>query len=263
LRLRKSEVLQWSFIGASFLTLILAGFIYYGLRQNQRANKLLKERNKFAIENRKRALSLFGQQVSREVASELLSDSFKAESKKLFACIMFLDIRDFTPFAEKKEPDEIIQYQNDVFGFMIDIISKHHGIINQFLGDGFMATFGAPISTDNDSQNAVNAAVEILDILKKKCESNEIPETKVGIGLHSGNIVSGNVGTPERKQYTITGNTVILASRIEQLNKKVGSQLLISEEVFQNVNMKNMDYESLGVVEVKGREKPIPIVKLL
>ena len=263
LKLRKSEVLKWSFIGSSFLALLLAGFIYYGLRQKQRANKLLKERSKFEIEDRKRALSLFGQHVSKEVASELLSDSFESESKKLFACIMFLDIRNFTPFAEGKEPNEIIQYQNDVFGFMIKIISKHHGIINQFLGDGFMATFGAPVSTDNDSQNAVNAAVEILNILKKKCEMNEIPETKVGIGLHAGNIVAGNVGTPERKQYTITGNTVILASRIEQLNKKFGSQLLISEEVFLNINMENLSYESLGVVHVKGREKPIPIVKLI
>lgn len=263
LKLRKSEILKWAFIGSSILALLLVGFVYYGLRQKQRANKLLKERSKFEIEDRKRALSLFGQHVSKEVASELLSDSFESESKKLFACIMFLDIRDFTPFAEGKEPNEIIQYQNDVFGFMIDIISKHHGIINQFLGDGFMATFGAPISTDNDSQNAVNAAVEILDTLKKKCESNEIPKTKIGIGLHSGNIVSGNVGTAERKQYTITGNTVILASRIEQLNKKFGSQLLISEEVFLNINMENLSYESLGVVPVKGREKPIPIVKLI
>ena len=85
----------------------------------------------------------------------------------------------------------------------------------------------------------------------------------MGIGLHSGNIVTGNVGSSERKQYSITGNTVILASRIEQLNKEFGSQLLISEEVFQGINMGNLDYESLGVVHVKGREKPIPIVKLL
>jgi adenylate cyclase len=176
---------------------------------------------------------------------------------------MFLDIRGFTPFAENKEPDEIIQYQNDVFGFMIDIISKHHGIINQFLGDGFMATFGAPVSSGNDSQNAVNASLEILKLLKQKCESGEIPETKIGIGIHAGNIVTGNVGTPERKQFTITGNTVILASRIEQLNKEFGSQLLISEEVFQNIDMENIPYEPLGVAHVKGREKPIPIVKLV
>jgi len=233
------------------------------LRQKQRANKLLKERSKFEIEDRKRALNLFGQQVSREVAAELLSDSFQYTGKKLFACVMFLDIRDFTPFVEKLEPAEIIQYQNNVFGFMIDIISNYNGIINQFIGDGFMATFGAPATSENDCQNAVAASVEILELLKIKCKSGEVPETRVGIGLHAGNIITGNVGSAKRKQYSITGNTVILASRIEQLNKKFGSQLLISEEVFQNINMENLSYESLGVVPVKGREKPIPIVKLI
>ena len=154
---------------------------------------------------------------------------------------MFLDIRDFTAFAEKLEPSEIIQYQNDVFGFMIDVISKYDGIINQFLGDGFMATFGAPVSSEHDSQHAVNASFEIINLLREKCESGEIPETKVGIGLHAGNIVTGNVGTAERKQYSITGNTVILASRIEQLNKQFESQLLISEEVFKRVNLEKLD----------------------
>ena len=149
LKLKKSENLKWFFIVTSSLILMLAGLILYGYRQKQKANELLSERNKLEIENKNRAISLFGQQVSKEVAFELLSDTPKSSSKKLFACIMFLDIRDFTPFAENKEPFEIIQYQNDVFGFMIDIISKHKGIINQFLGDGFMATFGAPTSSNS------------------------------------------------------------------------------------------------------------------
>ncbi len=176
---------------------------------------------------------------------------------------MFLDIRDFTPFTENKEPSEIILYQNNVFGFMIDIISKHHGIINQFLGDGFMATFGAPASSGNDSQNAVNASMEIVALLKKKCETGEIPLTKVGIGLHSGQIVSGNVGTSERKQYCITGNTVILASRIEQLNKKFKSEILISGEVQQNIDQTNLNMENLGAYNVRGRATPLEIVRLI
>lgn len=217
LKLRKSDNLKWSFVGASFLTLLLSAFIYYGLRQKQKANAWLEERNKLEIENKKRAISLFGQQVSKEVALELLSDSFKSDGKKLFACVMFLDIRGFTPFVENKEPSDIIQYQNDIFGFMIDIISKNHGIVNQFLGDGFRATFGAPASSGNDSQNAVIASLDIVKKLNEKCKLGELPKTKIGIGLHSGNIVSGNVGTSIRKQYSITGNTVILASRIEPL----------------------------------------------
>lgn len=263
LKLKKSDNLKWFFFAATILILLLAGFIFFGFRQKQKANKLLVERNKLEIENKNRALSLFGQQVSKEVAMELLSDSAKTSSRKLFACIMFLDIRDFTPYAENKEPAEIIQYQNDVFGFMIDIVSKHHGIINQFIGDGFMATFGAPTSTGNDCQNAVNASFEIVELLNNKCDSGEIPETRVGIGLHAGDIVTGNVGTSERKQYTVTGNAVILASRIEQLNKKFNSSILISLEVLENLDRTNLKFENLGSERIKGRVEPMEIIRLI
>lgn len=263
LKLKKSENMQWFFTVVTLLTLLVASFAYYGYRHKMATNKLLRERNKYEIENKKRAISLFGQQVSKEVALELLSDSFKSGSKKLFACIMFLDIRDFTPFAENKEPSEIIKYQNDVFGFMIDIISKHHGIINQFLGDGFMATFGAPASSGNDCQHAVDASLEIIELLNQKCESCEIPQTRVGIGLHAGAIVTGNVGTAERKQYSITGNTVILASRIEQLNKKYASDVLISGEVFEKLETQDIKVQSMGLIELKGRAEPMEIIRLV
>jgi len=263
LKLKKSENTKWSFVVASILTLLLAVFVYSAYRQKRKANALLEERNKFEIENKKRAISLFGQQVSKEVALELLSDSFQSGSKKLFACIMFLDIRDFSPYAEDKEPSEIIQYQNDVFGFMIDSVSKYHGIINQFLGDGFMATFGAPASSGNDCQNAVNAAIEIVALLNEKCESGEIPKTRVGIGLHAGYIVTGNVGTTERKQYSITGSTVILASRIEQLNKKFNSEILVSNEVLEKIDHNDLNTESLGAISLKGRAEPMEIVRLV
>jgi len=240
-QLKKSDNIKLFFIFASILTLLLDGFAYYAYRQKRKANAFLRE-------SKERAISLFGQQVSKEVAAELLSKSFTSNSKKLLACIMFIDIRGFTPFSENKEPSEII--------------SRHNGIINQFLGDGFMATFGAPSSSGNDSQNAVDAAGEIIALLKKKCESGEIPQTKVGIGLHTGDIVTGNVGTAERKQYSITGNTVILASRIEQLNKQFNSEILISKEVLDKLDHNPSNSENLGAVDLKGRAEPIEIVRL-
>lgn len=175
---------------------------------------------------------------------------------------MFLDIRDFTPLVENKEPEEIIAYQNAVFGFMIEIINKHHGIINQFLGDGYMATFGAPVSKGNDCQNALEAAIEIVNKVNEKSNAGEILKTKIGIGLHAGDVVAGNVGTSVRKQYSITGNTVILASRIEQLNKKFNSQLLISKEVLDKVDLGNVKPEIIGPVIIEGREKPIDLIRI-
>ena len=87
--------------------------------------------------------------------------------EELFVCIMFVDIRDFTPMAESLSPEELIKYQNNVFGFMIDVVQKNHGNINQLLGDGFMATFGAPVSKGNDCQNAFQASLEILKGTKR------------------------------------------------------------------------------------------------
>ncbi len=263
MELEKSENTKNALTGGAGLLVLLVGFIFYGYRQKRKANRFLEERNKFEIENKKKALTLFSQHVSPEVAKELLSDSFKSGSNKVRACIMFLDIRNFTPFAEKREPTEIIQYQNDVFGFMIDIISKHNGIINQFMGDGFLAMFGAPVSSGNDSQNAVEASLEILKELDALCASGKLIETKIGIGLHTGDIVTGNVGTAERMQYSITGNTVILASRIEQLNKRFKSELLISKDVLNDLDMiDNLKLESLGPIELKGRSEPLEITKL-
>ena len=216
-----------------------------------------------SIIERNRIINLFGQQVSQQIVDELVSTKEEITSKRKFVCIMFLDIRGFTSYAENREPEEIIEYQNKVFGFMIDAITRNKGIINQFLGDGYMATFGAPVSHENDCQNALNAALEIIDTLKKKNSSNDFDSTRIGIGLHAGYVVAGNVGTDVRKQYSISGNTVILASRIEELNKKFNSQLLVSEEVLNMVDCSKIEYESLGDVVLKGREKPINIYKIL
>ena len=212
---------------------------------------------------RNRVVNLFDQQVSKEIVDELINNYNYLGSKKKFVCIMFLDIRDFTPFAEKLSPEEIIEYQNKIFSFMIGIITKHNGIINQFLGDGYMATFGAPISKGNDCANAVNAAMEIISTVNAKSASGEIPPTKIGIGLHAGDVVAGNVGTAVRKQYSISGNTVILASRIEGLTKNYNAQLLVSGEVLESAEMKNNSFDFIGSVNLKGRETPIDIYKIL
>jgi len=203
---------------------------------------------------------LLHQQVSGAVANELLAAKDEHNVERRFVCIMFLDIRDFTPFAEKKMPEEIIDYQNRVFGFMIDTINRHHGIVNQILGDGFMATFGAPVSTGNDCLNAFLAAKEIISEVGEKSKNNDIPETRVGIGLHAGYVVAGNVGTDARKQYSITGNTVILASRLEQLNKKFGSSLVISKEAYSHLPGDYSEGVNYKSIDVKGRSTPMEIV---
>jgi len=239
-----------------FLSGIIAGHI----------SKQIKNRifNSFAtVDERNNIEKLFGQQVSAEIVDELINTKYEVTSKRRFVCILFLDIRGYTPFSEGKKPEEIIKFQNDVFGFMIEIINKNHGIINQFMGDGFMTTFGAPVSTENDCQNAVDSAIEICNELNKQIKQGNIPDIRIGIGLHAGEVVTGNVGTSTRKQYSVTGNTVILASRIEQLNKKCNSTILISKEVLDKIQIEEDQFKSLGKVDIKGRQKPIEIFQII
>lgn len=205
---------------------------------------------------------IFGQQVSPYIVDELIRSKQKIVSRRRFVCIMFLDIRGFTPFSENKSPEEIVEYQNNIFSFMIERVNDHHGIINQFMGDGFMATFGAPISHQSDCQNAVNAAIDIVNDVKYRNDKRLIPETKLGIGLHAGEAITGNVGTSIRKQYSITGNVVILASRLEQLNKKYHSQIIISREVLNRIDSEGANVKNLGPVKIKGRSDPIEIFQL-
>lgn len=212
------------------------------------------------IEEKNAVIDLFGQQISQQIVHEILEHPQELAGVRKNVTVMFLDIRNFTPFVENKEPEQVVNYLNSLFGFMIDIIRSHHGVINQFLGDGFMVTFGAPLSVGNSSENAVFAAQEIVAELKSKTARGIIPDTRLGIGMHYGEAVTGNVGSAARKQYSITGNVVILASRIEQLNRKFDSQLLISEEVHRQLDPSmKVQYSGLGAVAVKGRAEPISI----
>lgn len=245
---------------------ILSLYFYLAKRKEHKKlsiayRDLDKTKNKL-VGAEKRIVKLLKQHVSGDVADELLSSNFNETGERRFVCIMFLDIRDFTPMAEKLTPEELITYQNDVFGFMIDVIHKHHGNINQLLGDGFMATFGAPVSHENDCQNAFHAAEEILDEVKERNDAGVILKTKIGIGLHAGLVVTGNVGTESRKQYSVTGNPVIIASRVEQLNKTYKSQFIITEEVFNKLDKHSIIQQPFMEVEVKGRSNPVKILKL-
>jgi len=215
-----------------------------------------------ALEERQRIVNAFGQQVSPAIVEELLKQGPEIPSKRTFVCVLFMDIRDFTRLVEKKTPEEFVAYQNAVFGAAIAIVDRNHGVINQFLGDGFMATFGAPVATGRDCRNALSAARELLAAVKALSDSGRIPATSIGIGLHAGEAVSGNIGSQARQQYSISGNVVILAARIEQLNKDYGSQLLVSAEVLRETGEGDHGAEALGAVQVKGRDEPIEIYRL-
>jgi len=234
---------------------VIAGIVSLQIRKG-----ILKSYN--AMEERNELEKVFGQQVSKEIVDEFVTNKMKIVNRTRDACIMFLDIRNFSKFCEGKTSEEINSYQNITLGFMIDVVNKYGGIVNQILGDGFMATFGAPIQKESYIKDAVDASLEIISSLNNKNEIKEIPFTNVGIGLHAGEVITGNVGTSARKQYSVIGNTVIMAARLEQLNKDYNSQVLVSKEVLNKLTSNNFRVESLGSVKVKGRTVPVEIYKL-
>jgi adenylate cyclase len=213
-------------------------------------------------EEKNRIIGMFGQHVSPAVVNKLLDQKGELDSETRYVCMMFLDIRNFTKFAESRQPEEVVSYLNTLFDFMIEIINMNKGIINKFLGDGFMAVFGAPISDGEDCRNAVQAARGILERLRHDISAGIIPETGVGIGIHAGMAVTGHVGSHLRKEYTIIGDVVNLASRIEQLNKKYNSTLLVSEEVWRSIEKSSYATEDLGTVDIRGHSGTVHIYRL-
>ena len=230
---------------------IAAGFVADLIKKKIRISlEHIKEKNE--------VIDLFGQQISPQIAGSILANKDELSGTRKNVCVMFLDIRNFTPFVESHSPEEVVAYLNSLFYFMIDSVQRYNGVINQFLGDGFMATFGAPVSEGNVAQNAVLASIKIIQKVKQENKTGNIPPTKIGIGLHHGEAVIGNIGSAARKQYSITGNVVIMASRIEQLNKRWHSQLVISQEVYvqlaEDVKAVFMLQEP---VTVKGIHQPV------
>ena len=234
---------------------VMTGFVTLQIKRRVISSALITaERNRIS--------RTFGQHVSPEVMKELLEQQPDRISQERYVCVMFLDIRGFTSFAEIKRPEEVVAYLDSLFEFMIEIVNRNNGIINKFLGDGFMAVFGAPISDGRENINAVNAAREILARLADECARENIVPTTLGIGLHSGTAVTGRVGSSVRQEYTVIGDVVNLASRIEQLNKQFNSQLLISEEVWNSARDQAATAVRIGETQVKGRAAPIQIYKL-
>ncbi|MBM3533989.1 MAG: adenylate/guanylate cyclase domain-containing protein [Alphaproteobacteria bacterium] len=232
---------------------VVAGLVAMRLRGN-----LLRVLEASAA--RERVVNLFGQHVSPSVVDRLLSSTVETEAEARQVCVMFLDIRNFTAFTRQQTPAEVVGYLNRAFGFMVEAVDRHHGIVNKFLGDGFMAIFGAPLSDPRAAEHALAAAREILAEIDRRAAAGEaVP--RVGIGLHLGMAMTGNVGSARRKEYTVIGDAVNLAARIEQLNKELGSRLLVSGAVAEALGATPGSAERLAAT-VKGYAAPITVWRL-
>jgi adenylate cyclase len=219
------------------------------------------ERAIAAASARDRVTNLFGQHVSPQVVERLMALDAQELGEMRQVCVMFVDIRSFTAAARERSPAEIVSRLDAVFALLVDSIDRHHGIVNKFLGDGLLAIFGAPLDDPAAAADAVAAAREMLRAVAAGNVDSPWP-IRIGIGIHIGEAVAGTVGSPRRKEYTVIGDTVNLAARLESLNKEVGSQLLVSDAVRRAAGEAIGEASPLGPVSVRGYAEPVTVWRL-
>jgi adenylate cyclase len=214
-----------------------------------------------AASARDEVTNLFGQHVSPQVVERLLAIGAAELSEMRRVCVMFVDIRSFTAAARMRTPAEVVARLDAVFEILVDTVDRHSGIVNKFLGDGLLAIFGAPIDDPLEAANAVEAAREMLNAIEANNIGHPWP-IRLGIGIHIGQAVAGTVGSPRRKEYTVIGDTVNLASRLESLNKEVGSQLIVSDAVREAAGDVVGEALPLGPLSVRGYAEPVTAWRL-
>jgi adenylate cyclase len=221
----------------------------------------------FVEAERRQLMALFERYVSQEVAAEIWSrrDEIVLAGEERVATVLFSDIRNFTALTAGKPSSEVLSWLNRYLTDMSEIISQNGGFLNKFIGDGIMVVFGAPIShgTTEDSCAAVQTAI---DMLAHVAELNvhaqpHQPPLKIGIGLFTGPLTVGNVGSPNRLEYSVIGETVNMASRLEALTKKFGTDVVMSSATYQCVRDRFATI-ALGETEVRGFQGRLPVFGL-
>lgn len=207
---------------------------------------------------------LLGKVVSREIAEELMKGDVELGGETRTVTILFSDIRDFTSLCEGHAPGKILEMLNLYLSEVSTAIEANKGVVDKYIGDAVMALFGAPIASNDDVSNALSAALGMkqkVDQLNNSSMVAGMPAMKTGIGLHTGEVVAGNLGSSNRMNYTVIGDAVNLASRLEALTKEYGVDILVSENTMQAGV--EFEYRELDMVRVKGKEKPVRIFELL
>lgn len=230
---------------------LVAGIVSRGIRRNLMETLA-------TMQERERIMYRFGQHLSPSVVNLLLTQPPQPELRDI--CIMVLDIRNFTSYSESRPAEEVVGFLNTLWTFMVRTVNENHGNVNKFLGDGFLATFGAPVSSGIDCKNALAASHAILAELEKLTTSGKLPPTSVGIALHSGQVIVGEFGTEEKKEYTVIGDVVNVAFRIEALNKEFGSKLLVSQPVYDAAAIEHA--EPMEPISIRGRKEPVQLYKI-
>jgi len=217
------------------------------------------------LQEREKMKDAFGKFVNKEIAEQVLKGEIKLGGERKTATVFFSDIRSFTAISEKLEPEEVVEFLNEYMTRMVNCVNDTHGVVDKFIGDAVMAIWGAPVSRDNDTENAIDGA---LMMRKQLMEFNvgrggdKKPIIKIGCGLNTGPVLAGQIGSEDKMEYTVIGDTVNLASRIEALNKPFGTDILISADTYHEVR-DLYKVEPMQKIKVKGKSEAQQIYAVL
>jgi adenylate cyclase len=197
--------------------------------------------------------------ATREVAADLDAQGFALGGRRVTATTLFCDIRGFTSMAEKLQPEQTIELLNTYYTLMFDAISGQGGVVNQMVGDGLMAIFGAPLPIADPAGSAVRAGMEMLELIELlNRERAGLPPLRIGVGIATGEVIAGYTGTQQRATYTCVGDTVNLAARLEAHTKEAGRSLLIDGATCADLGAAVVR-EALGSITVRGREAAVEV----
>lgn len=216
---------------------------------------------------KKKIRGAFQYYLSPSVVEQMLKnpEKLKLGGEKRELTVLFSDIRGFTSFSEQMAPENLVKFLNEYLSKMTDIIFKYDGLLDKYMGDAIMAIWGAPIDQPDHPLRACYAALDMvaeLSILREKWRDQGMPALNIGIGINTGLMVVGNMGSEKRFDYTVMGDSVNLGSRLEGLNKLYGTSIIVSEFTYSLVKEKILGRE-LDLVRVKGRDQPVRIYELL
>jgi class 3 adenylate cyclase len=202
--------------------------------------------------------------ATSEVAQDLQQSGFALQGRHVHATVMFCDIRGFTALAESQPPEETIDLLNSYYTLMFDAINGHGGVVNQMIGDGLMAIFGAPLPLPGHAEAAALAAldmIEMIELLGVERREAGRPPIRIGIGVASGELVAGYTGTQQRATYTCIGDTVNVAARLEEHTKSARHSILIDAATRAELGA-GFAIEALGAVELRGKSAPVEVFAL-
>jgi adenylate cyclase len=224
---------------------------------------------RYFVEDRekRKVKGLFGRYVSKDVYTQLLEHPELAQlgGRRRTMTVLFSDIRGFTAVTEKGNPEDLVAQLNEYFSKMVEIVFRQQGTVDKFVGDMVMALFGAPVDDVDHAEHAVAAAASMvaeLGVLNAKWVSEGKTPLDIGIGVNSGDMIAGNIGSSSIMSYTVIGDNVNLGSRLESLNKEYGSRIIISDAT--RTQLKGaFEIRPLGEVVVKGKTRAVAIYEVV